>query len=116
MRYVFGFLCVCALGAMPMFGCGEGGAVPCYSPAAPDGAYDIGAQGCACDTPEGRSICVGRAALECQDGKWQSFEDGPCLPRVDACVETLADADSCLAAFKSCTENGDGTFCGRSPI
>ena len=25
MRYLFGFLCVCALGAVPLVGCGESG-------------------------------------------------------------------------------------------
>lgn len=95
---------------------GEGGMGPedCYSPSQPGSAYEVGAVGCGCSEYADRDICVGGAALICQDGKWISAEDGPCLPRSDECSGTTNSWQDCLLQFETCIETEDGSFCGLS--
>lgn len=86
----------------------------CYSPTAPDSTYEDGAVGCKCEGLEGRAVAVGHAVLSCHNGVWVPAEDGPAA-RGDSCAATVNDVTACLEAFMSCSENADGTFCGRDP-
>jgi len=69
---------------------------PCYSPNANVSlALDQGAVGCTCNPPVDQSVCVnggdsvGYIAFICNNGRWQSAYDGPCLIRTsDAAAGT----------------------------
>lgn len=87
----------------------------CFSPTAPDSTYEDGASGCKCEGLEGRAVAVGHAVLSCHNGVWVPAEDGPAA-RGDSCAATVDDVTACLEAFMSCSENADGTFCGRDPV
>lgn len=52
----------------------------CYSPNQnTDTAYQPGAVGCPCNADD-EDVCVGGAALLCEQGFWRAVEDGPCEP------------------------------------
>jgi hypothetical protein len=100
-------------GQLPAGSGGQAGAPSdCVSPESYARAYEPGAQGCSCGFGN-QGVCVGGAALICQDGAWQAVEDGPCMPTVEPCVGAYATASDCLAEFDTCLESG-GTFCGEN--
>jgi hypothetical protein len=64
-------------------GMGTGGvtSIACYSPTQNLSiAYQVGAQGCACNPATDASVCVQGVALVCIGETWKSVIDGPCMP------------------------------------
>jgi hypothetical protein len=100
----------------PMGGDGGMGPEDCFSPSTPESAYAEGATGCACSFHADQSICIGGAALICDNGGWIFAEDGPCEPRTDECAGTVDTWQLCLAQYRTCSETTDGKFCGRDPL
>ncbi len=65
--------------ALLLGGCEVAGDDTCYSPDQNvEDAYVEGALGCACDNDEPQ--CIDGVGLVCDEGWWQSVEDGPCMP------------------------------------
>ena len=66
----------------------DGGEIDCYSPDAPALALGAEGPGCVCDAEVEASACVGvpvngnlhQIAMVCENGRWQTVEDGPCEP------------------------------------
>ncbi len=83
----------------------------CYSPTQnADTAYEPDAEGCACDADQ-QGVCVGDAAMVCQDGSWQAVQDGPCAVDL-ACEGRLEAIEDCMHYFDICVEMDNGLFCG----
>jgi hypothetical protein len=60
---------------------GGGAGSGCYSPTQNlSTAYQVGAQGCACNSATDASVCVQGVALICESNVWMAVEDGPCMP------------------------------------
>ncbi len=52
----------------------------CFSPTQNlEIANDADAEGCDCNSEVDEDICIDGVALVCEEGKWQSVEDGPCF-------------------------------------
>ena len=120
MRHLFGFLCVCALGLMPLVGCsettGDGGtggtggvqkgactnqedvAIVC-APDFVDGAFTCGSRTIGrCDA--GDAECVSEISSEClQEEHNMSADCGDCFGDGTACV--FANCDSCISGVNS---------------
>ncbi len=89
MRYLFGFMCVCALGVMPLVGCSEGGGVPCEDDVdCPDDS-----NACTEDYCENNGLCV-YTPVQC-DADFNDCTVEICDPAV-GCEQTLvADGTQC---------------------
>ena len=109
MRYVFGFLCVCALGAMPLVGCSE--AAQCLNDKDCDDQND-----CTEDTCDvGSGTCSHTPSA---DGTSCDFGGAPGLCMSGACEEDLCEGVECNDD-NDCTEDAcdpaDGT-CSNRPV
>jgi hypothetical protein len=81
---------VFALGMLLLAGCGgteEEREEVCYSPQQNiSRAYEAGVLGCACDKERDEAVCVSdtvnnrKVALVCTSARWETVEDGPCMP------------------------------------
>ncbi|HXS16763.1 MAG TPA: hypothetical protein VN764_06225 [Polyangiaceae bacterium] len=84
----------------------------CYSPSAPENAYDEMAKGCKCMVDGEGGVCVRGASLLCVAGSWVALKDGPCEPRTEDCYGEFGSWSDCLTAFATCVETDAGSFCG----
>lgn len=88
----------------------------CYSPFQNySNAYEDGMEGCECQKDQ-QSVCIGGAALICEDQRWEAVEDGPCMPQsMDDCVD-LDNLDTCLDLYKTCIVEADESVCAKHPL
>ncbi|MDH3622447.1 MAG: hypothetical protein OES69_02450 [Myxococcales bacterium] len=115
MRYLFGFMCVCALGVVPLVGCGENGNGPGGSggTAATGGGGSGGTAATGGGGSRGTDLCEG---VDCDDGN--ECTDDTCVD--STCSHTAVEDDtscgdgagtchagSCSGTF-ACTEAGIG--------
>ena len=140
-RYLFGFLCVCALGVMPLVGCsdtggdggsggaagsggsgGTGGMPECQSPEDCDDANDCTGNACTDGMCEHTPLANGATCDESNECTTGTCADGECdttsLADGTACGNGAGtcEAGSCVGVF-ACTEQGirDAIAVGGGP-
>jgi predicted outer membrane repeat protein len=116
MRYLVGFVCVLALGVMPMVGCGETG-----GPGGNGGSAGVGGMGGG--GTGGTDLCQG---VDCDDGNECTEDlcadgvcDNPAVEDGTACGQGpgACEAGACVGGVFPCTEQGirDAIFVGGGP-
>jgi hypothetical protein len=87
MRYLLGFLCVCALGVVPLVGCGET-------------AGDGGSGGAAGSGGTGGDGGTGGTAGQCDDGTQAAYDSAKC----DACAACASEGPCQQCNAQSCQD------------
>ena len=95
MRYLFGFLCVCALGLVPLVGCGETSGDGGNGGAAGSG----GAAGGGGTGGDGGTGGTGGTAGQCDDGTQAAYDSATC----QACAECASEGP-CQCNAQSCQD------------
>lgn len=74
----------------------------CYSPEDPTFVSQEGISGCACDVPNGASVCTGGWSFSCVGGYWLAEVDGICTNGAARCDRTVPTLEECLASYSGC--------------